>query len=101
MWRLEVISDSRYGLGEDPGVPDAEVMAEIITRVLELRAKFGTQEGIQLKYMDVESAIRWIGIDLGREAAFVYQLEDLVLLDFRLQFGWRGSPECSSMVVTT
>lgn len=55
---------------EQPKVPDnqlARVMAEIITRILALRAKFGTP-------------------------AFGFRLENPIFVDLCLQFRWRGSP---------
>ena len=65
---------------------------EIITRILGLRAKYGTQKRILLQTMDVKSASRQVGVAPDRAAAFAYRLEDLVFVDLRLQFGWRGSP---------
>ena len=70
----------------------AGVMTEIITRILGLRAKYGTQKQILLQKMDVKIAFRQVGVAPDRAAAFAYRLEDLVFVDLRLQFGWRGSP---------
>ena len=59
----------------------ARVIPEVITRIPGLRAKYGTQKRILLKNMDVKSAFRQVGVAPDREAAFAYQLEDLVFVD--------------------
>ena len=40
----------------------AGVMMEVITRILGLRAKYGTQKRILLQTMDVKSAFRQVGV---------------------------------------
>ena len=59
----------------------AGVMTEVITRILGLRAKYGTQKRILLQKMDVKSAFRQVGDVPDRPAAFAYRLEDLVFVD--------------------
>ena len=50
--------------------------------------------------MDVKSAFRQVGVAPDRAAAFACRLEDLVFVDLRLQFGWRGSPGWRGVVVS-
>ena len=71
----------------------SEVMKDIIKRILGLRAKLGTNRRILIQTMDAKSAYRQIGMDLAGAAAFGYVVAENVVVDMRLQFGWRGSPE--------
>ena len=73
---------------------------EVITRILGLRAKYGTQKRILLQKIDVKSAFRQVGVAPDRAAAFVYSLEHLAFDDLRWQFGWRGSPGWSGVVAS-
>ena len=73
---------------------------EVITRILGLRAKYGTQKRILTQKMDVKSAFRQVGVAPDRAAVFAYRLEDLVFVDLQLQFGWRGSPGWWGVVVS-
>ena len=66
---------------EVPECQLAGVMKEIITRILGLRAKYGTQKRILLQKMDVKSEFRQVGVAPDRAAAFAYRLEDLVFVD--------------------
>ena len=50
--------------------------------------------------MDVKSAFREVGVAPDRAAAFAYRLQDLVLVDLRLQFGWLGSPGGGGVVAS-
>ena len=70
----------------------AEVMSDIVKRILGLRAKFGTGGRILTQQMDVKSAIRQIGVDPAGAAAFGYVIAYYIVVDMWLQFGWRGSP---------
>ena len=67
-------------------------MKEILERVLGLRAKFGEGARILIQKMDVKNAFRQIGVDPDGPASFAYTFDDLVFVDLRPQFGWRGSP---------
>ena len=62
----------------------AGVITHIITRILGLRAKFGTQKRILLQKMDVKSAFRQVVVAPDRAVAFAYHLEDLMFVDFLL-----------------
>ena len=43
--------------------------------------------------MDVKNAFRQVPVDPDGAAAFGYVLGQYLIVDFRLKFGWRGSPE--------
>ena len=58
-------------------------MAEIITRILGLRAKFGRRKRNLLPKMDVKSAFRQVGVPPDRATAFAYRLEGLILVNLR------------------
>ena len=70
----------------------AEVMNDIVKRILRLRVKFSTGGRILIQEMDVNSAFRQIGVDPAGAAAFGYVVADYIAVDMRLQFGWRRSP---------
>ena len=48
-------------------------MTEILTKILVLRAKVGTQKRILLQKIDFKSAFRQVGVAPDRAAAFVYR----------------------------
>lgn len=50
-----------------------EVMTETITRILELRAEFGTEKRTLFQNIDVKSAFRQVGFAPNRVTAFVYR----------------------------
>ena len=75
-------------------------MTEITTRILGLRAKFGTWKQILLQNIDAKSAFRQVAVAPDRAAAFTYWLEDLILVDLRLNFGWHESPWWWGMTVS-
>ena len=77
----------------------AGIMTEIVTPILGLRAKFGEEKRIFLQTMDVKSAFRQVGVAPGGAAAFAYRLEELIVVDLWLQFGWCRSPGWWGVVV--
>lgn len=77
------------------GIPECrltEIVTENITEILGLWANSTTRERSLLHEMDIKSALRQAGVAPDLAAAFTYRIEDLIFVDFRLQFGWRGSP---------
>ena len=70
----------------------AGVMHEVVQRVLGLRFKFGNRARILIRKMDVKNAFRQIPVDPDGARVFGYVLGEFLLVDWRLQFGWRGSP---------
>ena len=67
------------------------LMNELLVRFLGLRRKC-PKKRILIQKMDVCSAFRQIPVDPAGAPAFAYVLEDFLVADLRLQFGWRGSP---------
>lgn len=74
----------RLGLGH--------VLPDILTRIMYLRQRFGQCAHIVLSKVDVKDAFRQIRVEPAGAPAFGYRVEDTVLVDLRLQFGWRSSP---------
>ena len=68
----------------------AEVMNDIVKRIMGLRAKFGTGTRIPIEKLDAKSTFRQISVDPAGAAAFGYVVADYIVVDMRLQFGWRG-----------
>ena len=69
----------------------ATVMKEVLERFLGLRARY-PRKTILLQKMDVKSAFRQIPVDPAGAPAFAYVVGEFLVVDLRLQFGWRGSP---------
>ena len=67
-------------------------MNDVVVRILGLRTKFGTGRRILIQTMNVKSAFWQIGVDPAGAAAFGYAIADYIVVDMRLQVGWRGSP---------
>lgn len=42
--------------------------------------------------MDLKGAFRCVAADPARAPAFACMIEEFIVVDLRLQFGWRGSP---------
>lgn len=68
------------------------VLCNVVWRVLFLRRRFGNAARIVLSKMDAKDAFRQVAVDAARSPVVGYQLRDLVIVDRRLQFGWRNSP---------
>lgn len=54
--------------------------------------KFGTQKWILLQEMVVKGAFRQVGVASDQAATFPYWFGDLIFVNLRLLFRWRGSP---------
>lgn len=68
------------------------VLRNVVWRVLYLRRRFGNAARIVLSKMDVKDAFRQVAVDAARSPVFGYLFRDLIIVDRRLQFGWRNSP---------
>ena len=68
------------------------VLRGIIWRILHLRRPSVTPTRILLSKMDVKDAFRQIPVEWAHCPLFGYAFRDLVVVDRRLQFGWRNSP---------
>ncbi|CAN0057050.1 unnamed protein product [Choristocarpus tenellus] len=73
-------------LEDAPPVHCGTVIGDVIRRIVGLRKKFpGTR--IMISKMDVKDAFRQVPVDPQGAAKFGYCLGDLLVIDFRLQFG--------------
>lgn len=68
------------------------VLRNIVWRILFLRQKFGPQARIVISKMDVAEAFRQVAVCWAGAPVFGYVFRDWVVVDRRLQFGWRNSP---------
>lgn len=73
-------------------------MYEVVQRVLKPRVKFGDQARILIRKMDVNNAFRQIPMDPDGARVCGYVLGKFLFIDFRLQFGCRGSPGWSGVI---
>ena len=68
------------------------VLRDVLLRVLFLRQTHGRRVRIVLCRVDVEDAFRQVLVDPVGAPAFGYVTGGHVVVDLRLQFGWRNSP---------
>ena len=68
------------------------VLRDMLMRVLFLRLSHGTDAQIVLCRVDVEGAFWQVPVDPAGVPVFGYVAGGHVIVDFRLQFGWRNSP---------
>ena len=68
------------------------VLREVLLRVLFLRQTHGSRARILLCRVDVKDAFRQVLVDPAGAPTFGYVFGDHVVVDLRLQFGWRNSP---------
>lgn len=73
-----------------PVVECGHIFAACLYRIWSLRQKWPDKR-ILISKMDVKSAFRQIPLDLTGPL-LGYRYKDLVVVDLRLQFGWRSSP---------
>ena len=85
-------SDETTYWDQIPECPLADVILQIVRRILGLRDKFGTGRSIPTQKMDVKSALCQVGVDPAGAVNFGYVLGGDRFVELRLQFGWRGSP---------
>ena len=64
----------------------------VLLRVLFLRQLHGPTARIALCRVDVKDAYRQVLVDLVGAPGFGYAVGEYVVVDLRLQFGWRKSP---------
>ena len=70
----------------------SHVLRGIISRILHSRRPSATPTRILLSKMDVKDAFRHIHVEWVHCPLFGYAFHGLVVVDRRLQFGWRNSP---------
>ena len=69
----------------------AEALPKFLDELVTLRKKFPA-ERILMSKADVSDAFRNVRVDPDKAHNFCYAVGDLVVIDFRLTFGWSGSP---------
>ena len=70
----------------------SHVLREVLLRVMFLRQVHGSSARILLCRVDVRDAFPHVLLDPAGAPAFGYAFGDRVIVDLRLQFGWRNSP---------
>ena len=68
------------------------VLRDVLMRVLLLRQSHGADARIVLCRIDVKDAFRQVPVDPAGAPVFGYVAGGHVVVDLRLQFGWRTSP---------
>ena len=69
----------------------AEALPEFLTEPVSLRAE-NPKRRLLMDTTDVNDAYRHVRTDPNQAHNFCYTVGDLVVIDFRLPFGWTGSP---------
>ena len=69
-------------------------MPAILRRICALREAVGPDVPIYTSKMDVKDAFRRLHVAWEKAPTFAYMVNDLIVVDFRLPFGWRNSPGC-------
>ena len=68
------------------------MLRDVLLRVLFLRQMHGPTAKIVLSCVDVKDAFRQVLVDPVGAPVFGYGMGEYVVVDLRLQFGWRNSP---------
>lgn len=97
--KLRIIHDLTFaGVNGDtdfaaaPACELGHVLGDVCRRVLYLRQRHGAVARVMLCRIDVKDAFRQIPVDPQHAANFGFVLDGFVVVDLRLQFGWRNSP---------
>ena len=69
----------------------AEALPKFLTELVSLRIKFPTKR-ILMSKAGVSDAFRNVRINRHEAHNFCYTIGELIVIDFRLAFGWSGSP---------
>ena len=88
--RTSVNSDTDFSSA--PPCELGHVLREVFLRVLFLRQTHGRSARIVLCRVDVKEAFRQVLVDPAGASVFGYVTGGRVVVDLRLQFGWRNSP---------
>ena len=88
--RTSVNSDTDFSSA--PPCELGHVLREVLLRVLFLRQTHGRSARIVLCRVDVKEAFRQVLVDPVGASVFGYVTGGRVVVDLRLQFGWRNSP---------
>jgi hypothetical protein len=82
--------NSTTAFDEAPQVELGEIFSRLLQYVWQVRQKFPGKR-IMISKMDVKSAFRQIPVSIDG-VLLGYRIGDLIVIDLRLQFGWRSSP---------
>ena len=77
------------------GAPLCEVggvLTNVLRRICALRDAVGTKVPVYTAKMDVKDAFRRIHVEWEKAPVFAYTVGNLLVIDFRMPFGWRNSP---------
>ena len=77
-----------------------EAHPEFLTELVSLRAE-NAKLRLLMATTDVNDAYRNVRINLNQAHNFRYTVGDLVVVDFRLTFGWTGSPGNFGVMAST
>ena len=69
----------------------AEALPKFLTELVSLRKTYPEQR-VLIPKADVSDAFRNVRVDPDEAHNFCYTVRELVVIDFRLTFGWSGSP---------
>ena len=67
-------------------------MHAILRRICALREAVGPDVPIYTSKMDVKDAFRRLHVAWEKAPTFAYMVNDMIVVEFRLPFGWRNSP---------
>ena len=95
---FEVANRAKKGGANGDTDPDAvprclcaEALPKFLAEIVRLRQKY-PEKRILLSKTDVSDAFRNVRVDPDQAHNFCYTVGDLIVIDFRLTFGWSGSP---------
>lgn len=69
----------------------AEALPKFLSELVSLRKKCPTKR-LLMATTDVNDAFRNVRVDADKAQKFGYVVDELIVIDFRLPFGWAGSP---------
>ena len=69
----------------------AEALPKFLAELVSLRKKCPTKR-LLMATTDVNDAFRNVRVDSDKAQNFAYTVDGLIVIDFRLPFGWAGSP---------
>ena len=79
-------------LSSAPSCEPGHVLRDVLLRVLFLRQIHGPTAKIVLFHVDMKYAFRQVLVDPVEAPVFLYAMGSYVVVNLRLQFGWRNSP---------
>jgi len=96
-FETDTFRGNKGGINKDTLIEDVpkclcgEALPKLLAELTGLRVKFPSKR-ILLSKADVSDAFRNVRVDAEQAKKFCYVLDELLVADFRLTFGWAGSP---------